>query len=46
LPEPTAHPFLQSLPHRLRVMVCPADALGQSEEFRCGKCTKCIDPVV
>ncbi len=42
LERPTAHDFWQSMPHRLRVITCPADFFGQSESSRCGPCAKCI----
>lgn len=45
LAEPTAAPYWQNAPHRLRVMTCPADFFGQSEAHRCGPCDKCIKPV-
>lgn len=45
LANPTEHPFWQSLsdlPGNPKTKVCPADFFGQSEQHRCGPCTKCL----
>ena len=43
LADPTSSPWWQSLTPAQRKMVCYADAFGQSEERRCGPCTKCLE---
>lgn len=42
LATPTEAPYWQNASHRLRVMTCPADFFGQSEQHRCGPCSKCL----
>lgn len=44
LAEPTEHPWWNRLPHKRRLQVCPADFFGQSQQHRCGPCTKCLTP--
>jgi len=43
-PDARSHPWWQALTERQRRMVCPADFFGQSREYRCGPCQKCIQP--
>lgn len=45
-PDPTTHPWWQSLSPEYRKMVCPPDFFGQSEKLRCGPCKKCLTPNV
>lgn len=42
LTNPTEHAWWQGLTHAQRQMVCPADFFSQSEQHRCGPCSKCI----
>lgn len=42
LAEPTSSSWWQVLSARERRMVCPADFFGQSEQHRCGPCSKCL----
>lgn len=42
LVDPTLHSWWQSAPRRVRLMTCPADFFGQSEQHRCGPCSKCL----
>jgi hypothetical protein len=44
LDDPTSAPWWQSLNPQQRRMVCPPDFFGQSENYRCGPCTKCLKP--
>ena len=44
LNKPTEHSWWQGLSHAQRKMVCPPDFFGQSENHRCGPCTKCLNP--
>lgn len=43
LADPTTAPWWQSLSHDQRAMVCGVDFFGQSENMRCGVCTKCLE---
>lgn len=45
LDVPTSHPWWQSLPQAQKKLVCPPDFFGQSENHRCGPCSKCMHPV-
>ena len=42
LDTPTSHWWWQSLSKKNKDMICPVDFYGQSEDNRCGKCTKCM----
>jgi len=42
LDDPTAHAWWQARTAAERRMVCPPDFFGQSEQHRCGPCTKCL----
>lgn len=42
LDDPESHPWWQSLSREQRLMVCPADFYGQSEQRRCAKCMRCL----
>jgi hypothetical protein len=42
LTKPTDHLWWQGLSQEHKKMVCPADFFGQSEQHRCGPCTKCL----
>lgn len=42
LADKTSAPFWVGLPHTRRLQICPADFFGQSENHRCGPCTKCL----
>lgn len=44
LPSPTDHAWWAGLTHEQRAMVCGVDFFGQSENMRCGVCTKCLIP--
>jgi hypothetical protein len=44
LPVATDAPWWQSITQEQKRMVCPADFFGQSEEYRCGPCKKCLLP--
>lgn len=46
LADPTSRPYWQNAPLRLKIMTCPADYFGQSENVRCGPCDKCLKPAV
>ena len=43
LPIATEHAWWQALTIEQKRMVCPADFFGQSEQHRCGPCSKCLD---
>lgn len=43
LDTPTDAPWWNTLTQEQKRMVCPPDFFGQSENIRCGPCTKCID---
>lgn len=45
LAAPTSHPFWQGIDRKTRLQVCPADFFGQSEEHRCGPCSRCMKPL-
>lgn len=42
LARPTDAPWWKSINPHTRRMVCPPDFFGQSENFRCGPCKKCL----
>lgn len=42
LATPTEAPYWQNASRRVRLMTCPADFFGQSEQHRCGPCAKCL----
>lgn len=42
LEKPTEHEWWKGLTHQQKSMVCPADFFGQSEQHRCGPCSKCL----
>ena len=42
LAQPTGHSWWVARTQKERKMVCPPDFFGQSEQHRCGPCTKCL----
>lgn len=44
VPDLSAHAWWNTLTHEQQKMVCPADMLGQSDNYRCGKtrCSHCL----
>lgn len=46
LVDPKPHAYWQNALLRLKIMTCPADYFGQSENVRCGLCDKCLKPAV
>lgn len=42
LDVPIEHPWWKQLDQKYKIMTCPTDFFGQSEQHRCGPCQKCL----